>query len=81
MYGEDRYIDLFEDAIGSSEQKICYEYFGVTDETILKDHSIKVSLLPEAEKKIDVTIKKEEIQEKTNLEKNKPDDVFHYINV
>ncbi|MBS5509957.1 MAG: hypothetical protein KHX30_01250 [Clostridium sp.] len=79
MYGEDRYIDLFEDAIGSSEQKICYEYFGVTDETILKDHSIKVSLLPEAEKKIDVTIKKEEIQDKTNLEKNKPDDVFHLI--
>lgn len=77
MYGEDRYIDLFEDAIGSSEQKICYEYFGVTDEMILKDHSIKVSLLPEAEKKIDFTTKKEEIHEETNLEKDKPDDVFH----
>ncbi len=79
MYGEDRYIDLFEDAIGSSEQKICYEYFGITDEMILKDHSIKVSLLPETEKKIDVTTKKEEIQEATNPQKDKPDDVFHMI--
>lgn len=78
MYGEDRYIDLFEDAIGSSEQKICYEYFGVTDEMILKDHTIKVSLLPETEKKIDVTTN-EEIQEETNLEKDKTDDVFYVI--
>lgn len=79
MYGEDRHIDLFEDAIGSSEQKICYEYFGVTDEMIFKDHSIKASLLPETEKKIDVTTKKEEIREATNPEKNKPNDVFHVI--
>lgn len=79
MYGEDRYIDLFEDAIGSSEQKICYEYFGVTDEMIFKDHSIKVPLLPEAEKKIDLTIKAEDIHEATNPEKDKPDDVFHVI--
>ena len=77
MYGEDRYIDLFEDAISSSEQKICYEYFGVTDEMILKDHSIKVFLLPETEKKIDVTTKMEEIHEETNPEKGKPDDAFH----
>lgn len=77
LYGEDRYIDLFEDAIGSSEQKICYKYFGVTDEMIFKDHNIKVSELPEKEEEKDVTTEKEEIQAEVNSEKNKPDDVFN----
>ena len=77
LYGEDRYIDLFEDSIGSSEQGICYEYFGVTDEMVRKDHSIKASLLPETEKKTDLTTKKKETYEEINLEKDKSDDVFH----
>ena len=59
MYGENRYIDIFEDAGKSNDQKVCYEYFGVTNEVFFRDHSITGALLSTVEEKSDVEIENE----------------------
>lgn len=43
LYGEVRYIDIFEDALNSKNNKICYDYFGLTDEMILKNYNISLN--------------------------------------
>ena len=43
LYGEVRYIDIFEDALNSKNNKICYDYFGLTNEMILKNYNISLN--------------------------------------
>lgn len=60
LYGEERYIDIYEDAVKSKDQKICYDYFGLTDEMILKDHSINVPLVPFEDSNNNIEVKKDD---------------------
>ncbi|MFQ6864915.1 hypothetical protein [Blautia sp.] len=60
LYGEERYIDIYEDAVKSNDQKICYDYFGLTDEMILKDHSINVPLESFEDSSNDIKTKKDD---------------------
>lgn len=43
LYGEVRYIDIFEDALNSKNNKICYDYFGLTNEMMLKNFNISLN--------------------------------------
>ena len=89
LYGKDRYVDVFGDAKKSTDQKICYDYFGITDEILLKDHSIMTQTPVRAEK--NVTNEKKAIQvnactpdqeneELLNIDSLKVDEIIRTLN-
>lgn len=57
LYGEDRYVNIYEDALSSGNSQISYEYFGVTDELILRNQSILIQFPDKGEEQSIVEVK------------------------